>query len=541
MNQRGQARGWLEPGAPAHLRRTIERHEFTVTGTSGPDCLSVREAWLSVLEADGICVQRMGHTVDRNLGRDAGGYLVAGQEKPLDHHWLVVGNEFTLFDPAWGLSPWMEGQPSTERYVADDGTLFLEWRERQIDLLVVTAVVQRYLESHDYNGVPVEALGSELHVRLPTIRRAVARLVTAERIVVVTDEMDVNPFILRTPSPPPAAQIKALRSRRRGLACVYPTQADLEPHVQELTKIATPYAARLMLGAPQLEAVPFEPAVLDRYMRDPRFVVQFHDYTGMISVGDDADRDPAFPEKDKILLQTFGIGYRPNGVRVVMVFLRYLADLTPEHQRVWQASEVPEECRMVGDYFRNAILGEWGESISVYQALLMEQTAVNTLASGAGMQPLFRETFERDRPPAYHPLLIPTLRAYLEFVSVLDKMLSENINIKFFPDHLRFDADGKEKGSITLLGEWLRAHWRPQGNDPIPEIIDAIRSVRSERQRPAHKIEQDRYDTAYYDQQRELIGNAWNAVNLLRQMLARHPAARHVALPNELDLPVAAY
>jgi len=309
MRRLGSGQGWLEQRAPAGISRAVARRRAEVEkalmapGAGGPDCLSVREAWLQVLEAHGIRVQRMGHTVDRSRGRDPGGYLVSGESKPRDHHWLVVGNDLTLFDPAWGMAPWMEQEPSAEQYVADDGTPFLAWREREIDDLVVAQVVRSYIASHDYNGVSPEALASELGIRPRVIRRCIARLVTAGRLVIVTEQLDVNPFILRVPSPPPGVQLKALRSRRRGITCVYPTKADLEPHVGELVRISTPYTARLMLGAPQLEPVPFEPAVLDRYMRDPRFYVQFHGYSGMISIGDDAYRDPGFPERDKILVQ----------------------------------------------------------------------------------------------------------------------------------------------------------------------------------------------------------------------------------------------
>jgi len=43
-------------------------------------------------------------------------------------------------------------------------------------------------------------------------------------------------------------------------------------------------------------------------------------------------------DRDKVLLDTFGIAYDSNRNRVVVVYLRYLADLNPEHQQIWNTA-----------------------------------------------------------------------------------------------------------------------------------------------------------------------------------------------------------
>jgi len=43
------------------------------------------------------------------------------------------------------------------------------------------------------------------------------------------------------------------------------------------------------------------------------------------------------------------------------------------------------------------------------------------------------------------------------------------------------------------------------------------------RQRPAHAVDEDRFDQKYFKEQRELIIEAYSAVRTLRLMFANHP------------------
>jgi len=131
---------WLEPGAPAAVASAIARHAVEVqkrlgaVGTGGPDCLTTRDAWADVFEDESIDYWRLGHTVDKYRGRDPGGFLVPGEDKPRDHHWLAVGPLLTLFDPTWGRYYREFGTPPLDRYITDDGRPFEQWRADQVDL-----------------------------------------------------------------------------------------------------------------------------------------------------------------------------------------------------------------------------------------------------------------------------------------------------------------------------------------------------------------------------------------------------------------------
>jgi hypothetical protein len=126
---------WLEPGAPAEIVSAIARHaaevheRLSAVGTGGSNCLSTQEAWADVFEAESIEYWRLGHSVDKYRGRDLGGYLVPGEDRPRDHHWLAVGSRLSLFDPTWGEYYREFGAPSLDSYICDDGRTFPVWRQ----------------------------------------------------------------------------------------------------------------------------------------------------------------------------------------------------------------------------------------------------------------------------------------------------------------------------------------------------------------------------------------------------------------------------
>jgi len=254
-----------------------------------------------------------------------------------------------------------------------------------------------------------------------------------------------------------------------------------------------PYTRRLAVAEPQLRAVFFELSVLDKYFRDPHYRCDFGDSEGSISVRDKHYLSDQMAERDKVLLQTFGIGYDHNRNRIVAVFLRYLSDLSAEHQQIWKAHEVSGPCTMNSDYERASIWGMWPEHYSVYQAFIHEQIEINKLSVMIGKPPLFKKTFEEyGRPIEFSPMLRPTLRNFQEFAHTLDKMLSENLNRDFFkgdipPEDRKTTSDGDVRvqalGTITLLQRWLTAHYRNRdGEDKAGEVVQPFRSVRQARQ-----------------------------------------------------------
>jgi hypothetical protein len=397
-------------------------------------------------------------------------------------------------------------------------------------------LVDRYLGSGDFNGTPMVQMAADLGLKRAEVLRAVKKMIAEEGAIVLSDVADDNPAILRWPPPTPDVQLAWLGQKPSNL-WVYPSSRVLTARAARDAFADRPYSARLAGGEPQLTLVFFDLQVLDHYMRDPRFAVRLYAYGGSLGLRDDYYMDDSFPARDKIAVQTFGIGYRPDGTRVVGIFLRYLHDLTPEHQWIWRAQEVGEQCRIAADYLENA-LGRWAGKPSLYDALLGEQVVINTMSTAMGRAHLFRETHSRERPPGFHTLLRPTRRAYHDFVGVLDKLLSENIDIEFFGEDVsRIDEHGRTKGSLRVLAEWIASSFRP--TDPTVNASEAatkaLRRVRRERQEPAHKLTDDAYDLAYFKRQDELLVEVVRAVQALRMILSKHPLTVGVRVPTWLQ------
>lgn len=409
---------------------------------------------------------------------------------------------------------------------------------------ILNSVRGFFLESRDFNGIPAWRLAEVVGLAWPELQERLRELVAGGHADLAFASHSENAHIKRLPDLPVDVQLEKLRTEDPDGICVYPSRATLFPVVDGYND--RPYTLRLALAEAQLTPVFFELRVLEPYFRDPRYLCQFRDRDGSISVSDAHYRSEQMAERDKVLLQTFGIGYDRDRNRVVVVFLRYLADLSPEHQQIWRAHELADHCTMNSDYERASIWGQWPEHYSVYEAFIQEQIEINRLAGLIGKPSLFNSTFEGEkRPLEFSPMLRPTRRQYLEFVHLLDKMLSENVNRDFFRGDIPLEdrveaSDGSVErrplNSITLLERWLKAHYRNRdGEDVSGELVQPWRDIRRARQAPAHALREDEYDLAFPKRQDELLETAIRSLTRLRLVLSSDPQARSYKAPEWLD------
>lgn len=413
---------------------------------------------------------------------------------------------------------------------------------------LVARVRDFFLASPDWNGIPARDLAAELGATWPQLRARLVRHLRAGRVTVAFASTSGNPHIKRLPDPPVEDQVATLLAAPVDDVCVYPTAAVVASAVDLAAYDDRPFARRLLLAEAHLTPVWFELEVLDRYARDPRFRLDFRDYVGKVVSADEHYTSDAVPERHKVLLQTFGIGYDPRRTRVVVVYLRYLAGLPPEHQQLWRAHALGDAdgpFTINGDYERATLWGAWPRYRSAYAAFLQERAEVNALAERIGRPPLFRQAFDERRPPGFGPMLRPTRRNLQEFAHLLDKLLSESIDPKFFagevePETRTTRPDGsvqvERRGTLQLLEAWLAAHYTPMdGTDLGRDVFGPLREVRKLRQRPAHAIEADDYDPKYAREQDALLARALRALTCLRLILSSHPLAAGYAPPDWLD------
>jgi hypothetical protein len=374
----------------------------------------------------------------------------------------------------------------------------------------------------------IERFGSD------NLLRYLIELVEEDKVSVVFGNVHPNPHIRALPDISKENQVSKLQAGELGGACVYPLQKHLQEIVDRSQYENRPYILAMALGSPQLDFRAFDLSVLEFYRNDPRYLYENDDIRGWISISDEYFESGSVPESDQVLLDTFGFCYDDTLNRAVAVFVRYLADLSPEHQQIWKAKELQDSYELHPDYYRNTILGDWGKGISIFDAFVEELRLINKMSEAMGHPALFKNDFNDSKPRKFGFLVRPTLESYNEFVLLLDKMISD-INKKFFRNQVRSEKEVERKdgkieiqqiGTLNMLESWIRKYFRTDDWEPVDEMIGAFKEVRKKRQKPAHAVDENVFDQKYFHDQRKLIVRAYTGVRTLRMMLENHPKVR---------------
>ena len=306
-----------------------------------------------------------------------------------------------------------------------------------------------FIKSHDFNGTPLRNISKKLKIEYKTSIDIIKELVAEE---IISIQSSTNPHIIGFKHYSIEDQIYLLEEAKEiterihkigaiSLSientdypiCLYPSRKNLLEN-RDLTEFKNAvFTKQLALAEPQLKPLFFELEVLDRYFSDPRYDFKFEEYSGRISCKYDENDNPIVREEDQVFLKTFGLGIDEKNNRVAVVYLRYLKGLTEEHQIFWKSKEKMSNCKMLAEYHQNTIEGNWTFSYSIFTAFLVEQKCIYDLTKIILSKPLFRKTFENEnRPKEFTFFFTPTLRNYNDFIHLLDKMISENINKDFF-------------------------------------------------------------------------------------------------------------
>lgn len=377
------------------------------------------------------------------------------------------------------------------------------------------------------------------------LRAQLAALVTAKQIDCVFAKTSINPHIKRLPDLPLDRRLELLQQEDLQTCCLYPCAPIIREHANMAQWNDRPFSSALALAEPQLAFRAFDMAVLERYTGDPRYKVHFSDYMGRMSITDEYFSSPGFLGRDKVSLQTFGLGLDSSKIPHVVVFLRYLADLSPEHQQYWNSYLSESDTGLCRQYFQASIEGDFWENRSIRYAICTELKTINAICIAIWGRNLFRETGADDVPISLTSFLRPTAANYHRFVMDFDKLLSDNIDARFFEGKVSLETektrpDGKitvqRKGSLKLLEEWLLSEIRWGDEQEFLDVVIApLREVRNLRQKPAHTFTADRFSTEYYDHRRKLMWNIFNSLSNIRSTLGRHPLASSIMQPEWLD------
>ncbi|MES2285920.1 MAG: hypothetical protein V4547_09555 [Bacteroidota bacterium] len=429
----------------------------------------------------------------------------------------------------------------------------------------IEKILDFYLKSSDFNGIPLSTLAVKLNIEYIKLLSVINELIEEEAVSVQDGE---NPHIVRWGHYDKETQLNRVKEAEKNevriihtinpvgfnegitpinitldshLLCAYPSPTYLKQHYTDNKYDSLPFTKRLAYGEAQVKPAYFEIDVLERYFSDPRYHFDFEDYSGQISVVETLQKPSLLRETDQVFLKTFGLGYDESGNRVAVAYLRYLSDLSAEHQAYWNSKIITTPCNMVNEYYQNTIIGSWVFSQSLFSAAIEEHRIANEMSQLITGKSIFRETFEGDkRPKEFTFFTSATLVNYENFISLLDKMISDNINKDFFKGVIEeYEmvpiSDGvverKSKGTLRLLEEWLRDNYHLKDETGYEKLMAPFKEVRKERQKPAHKISENYYDKNFFKKQMDFLGKVYQSLSYLRLVFQKHPSCAAVEIP----------
>lgn len=400
---------------------------------------------------------------------------------------------------------------------------------------IIEEIIKYYLESNDFNGLPTYQMKNfDYHI--------ICGLIDEGLIEVISDNEVPNPHIKAYPlSIPLELQKQNLLSKTRH-SVLYPTKESLKNIEIDSNQ---PYTPQMQKGEVQLKIIYFNIELLERYANNPIFTIMDNGYRGSICISDEHFKKDE--TQDNEYIKDYGIAYIADNLneRAFGVFLCDLAKLSSSKQMLWKGFEIADQsnCRINSGFVKNLIYGEWVEEVWIFHTLIEEMIVINKQCECMGIPKLFNKTYGTHyskMPEGYRNILLPTLKNYHDFVLVLEKMVVHNLSYKTFQKRAvnvkkidRCDEDGKEKGSLSMLEEWLIINNRTgQGISEI--IIKPLKYIRKIRQTPAHKLISNEYDISLYDKQHELISNTYQSIRAIRLLFSTHPFAKQVEVPDYL-------
>lgn len=406
------------------------------------------------------------------------------------------------------------------------------------------AVLAHYLDSRDFNGIRIDQLAETCSLGYRELKEFLTELATEGHVIFEFGDQHPNPYVHAFPTRPIETLLGILASRdiEADLICVYPTPAVLEETLEADCYVDRPFTRRLALGEPQLAFETFDPGLLEFYRNDARYYYSDDDIIGHIGVKD--GHSEFLPESDQNVLVRFGYAHDEDGDRTLASFLWDLSKMGPEHQQLWNARKNRGDYQLHPDFARISG-GDIPKGVSVFTAFIEEIRLVNECCRAAGRPPMFRDDFTTgDKLVGFGFLLRSSANELREFIQILDKTMSDNLNHSFFKGEVPLtekvtDREGnshtRDRRSIALLEDWLtnRVAWKDPS--PIEEVIGTFKDVRNGRAKPAHVLQENEYQPGVMEEQRNWMKRAYRSLKVLRLVTCANPLASEVTVPEVLE------
>lgn len=291
------------------------------------------------------------------------------------------------------------------------------------------------------------------------------------------------------------------------------------------TMIKEDYTQKLKNGECPYKLFYFEIDLLRNIIDNARYVINYRSsFKCDIGIKEEYNNDATIDEKYKFCLSNIGLGFDENNERIFAVLLKELSGLHPDMQKRFCSYEVKKKTYIDPAYIKSMTEGEWPKP-SVFNAILYQIKLINKICSNNDVT-LFKSDYGNKQPIEFNILLLPTKKAYDNFIKKFDIILSDNINKKFFEgkiDLIEFtNEEGtkkRDKGTISLFKEWM--YKIGVSKDTIKKIINIINKVRKERSKASHTDRDDEFDIKYIQKQNEIVLEVYNTFRLLIDELSK--------------------
>lgn len=409
-------------------------------------------------------------------------------------------------------------------------------------MIILNIITSHFLNSGDFNGLPLWRLTQSTKIDGEFLHTTLLELVSSGVLSFLDESMDINPAIIRYGFLSKQGQIEILKKMPLNEQIFfYPTAVHLANVVNSESYSDFPYRLALAYGEAQLVHRYFDLSILENYRNDPRYSYYCDDISGSICSSNDQMSD-----KERNSIQDFGFAYGDN--RAVAVSLRDLSKMNPDHQKMWQTKELDGNYNLHPGYV-DILKGIWSDYVSVFNAFLQEIYLINRMCEAMGRTPLFRDEYGEygeKRPKEFAFLVRPTLNEYNDFIQILDKLLTDNIDKSFFLGDINFKIEKNNdkgqveitpKGSLLAFDEWLRINGDDIDWSEWDKHYKALKDIRKQRSKPSHKITDDEFDHKYFGKQKDIMIKAYCALRFIRRVFALHPEvkAARIAVPEGLD------
>lgn len=398
---------------------------------------------------------------------------------------------------------------------------------------MLNKIINFYLTSYNFNGLPIYDVDKN-------DEEIIIELINEGMVEAISEKDVLNPHIKGFElGLSKEHQIENAKDRNSH-TCFFPTSKAL---AKVKVDYQCPYTVLMQNGKAQFDIIFFDVEILERYRNNPKFLIIDNGYRGCISI-----KDEFYDKNDENeYIEDYGMAYIDGDKlkRAIGVFVIDLANLAPSIQMLWKGFELKDQksCKINDGFVKNLIEGQWVTKYWIFHALLEEMKIINAQCKAMGLPNLFLHVYGTDyneMPEGYRSILLPTLKNYYDFVLVMEKLIVHNISIKTFQKDAflvrrveRKDENGKDKGSILMLQEWLKKN--VTSNFDIDEIIiNPIKSIRKIRQIPAHELTENKYDVDVYEKQKELMINTYGAIRAIRILFMGHPLAKGIEIPDYL-------